>query len=78
MASTVSWVVMCDLFLKASPVCRNCGAVKIRIIRFYAHSCPRLYELNTIAYWILEKKAHSTRLRAQINQIAQVAIDLSV
>ena len=48
------------------------------IIRFYAHSCPRLYELNTIAYWILEKKAHSTRLRAQINQIAQVAIDLSV
>ena len=48
------------------------------IIRFYAHSCPRLYELNTIAYWILEKKAHSTRLRAQINQIAQVAIDLFV
>jgi len=48
------------------------------IIRFYSHSCPRLYELNTIAYWIMEKKAHSTRLRAQINQIAQVAIDLSV
>ncbi len=48
------------------------------IIRFYSHSCPRLYELNTIAYWIMEKKAHSTRLRAHINQIAQVAIDLSV
>lgn len=45
---------------------------------FYSHSCPRLYELNTIAYWIMEKRAHSPRLRAQINQIAQVAIDLSV
>ncbi len=48
------------------------------ILSFYSHSCPRLYELNTIAYWIMEKQAHSTRLRAQINQIAQVAIDLSV
>ncbi len=48
------------------------------ISRFYSHSCPRLYELNTVAYWIMEKKAHSPRLRAQINQIAQVAIDLSI
>jgi transcriptional regulator with XRE-family HTH domain/KaiC/GvpD/RAD55 family RecA-like ATPase len=48
------------------------------ILNFYSHSCPRLYELNTIAYWILEKTAHSPRLRAQINQIAQVAIDLAV
>jgi transcriptional regulator with XRE-family HTH domain/KaiC/GvpD/RAD55 family RecA-like ATPase len=48
------------------------------ILRFYTHSCPRLYDLNTIAYWILEKNAHSSRLRAQLNQIAQVAIDLSV
>lgn len=48
------------------------------IIRFYTHSCPRLYELNTIAYWILEKNAHSDRLKANINQTAQVAIDLAV
>lgn len=48
------------------------------VISFYSHSCPRLYELNTIAYWIMEKGAHSPRLRAQINQIAQVAIDLSI
>ena len=48
------------------------------LLKFYTHSCPRLYELNTVAYWIMEKKAHSPRLRAQINQIAQVAIDLSV
>ena len=48
------------------------------IINFYSHSCPRLYELNTVAYWILEKSAHSSRLKAQINQIAQVAIDLAI
>jgi transcriptional regulator with XRE-family HTH domain/KaiC/GvpD/RAD55 family RecA-like ATPase len=48
------------------------------IVDFYSHSCPRLYELNTIAYWIIEKRAHSQRLRARLNQIAQVAIELSV
>ena len=48
------------------------------LISFYSHSCPRLYELNTIAYWIIEKEAHSARLKAQINQIAQVAVDLSI
>jgi transcriptional regulator with XRE-family HTH domain len=48
------------------------------VLNFYSHSCPRLYELNTVAYWIMEKKAHSPRFRAQINQIAQVAIDLSI
>jgi transcriptional regulator with XRE-family HTH domain len=49
-----------------------------QILNFYSHSCPRLYELNTIAYWVMEKKAHSPRLRAQINQIAQVVIDLAI
>ncbi len=49
-----------------------------QIIRFYSYTCPRLYELNTIAYWVMEKDAHSAKLRAQINQIAQVVIDLSV
>ena len=49
-----------------------------QFLNFYSHSCPRLYELNTVAYWILEKSAHSSRLRAQINQIAQVAIDLAI
>ncbi len=47
-------------------------------LSFYSHSCPRLYELNTIAYWVMEKRAHSSRLRAQINQIAQVALEMSV
>jgi len=48
------------------------------VLNFYSRSCPRLYELNTIAYWIMEKNAHSSRFRAQINKIAQVAVDLSI
>ncbi len=47
-------------------------------LNFYAKTCPRLYELDTIAYWLIEKSAHSNRLKANINKIAQVAIDLSV
>jgi DNA-binding XRE family transcriptional regulator/quercetin dioxygenase-like cupin family protein/KaiC/GvpD/RAD55 family RecA-like ATPase len=48
------------------------------ILKFYSRSCPRLYELDTIAYWIIEKGAHSNRLKAHINQVAQVAIDLAI
>ncbi|WP_300456722.1 helix-turn-helix domain-containing protein [Desulfobacula sp.] len=48
------------------------------ILKFYSHTCPQLYELDTIAYWIIEKGAHSHKLKAHINQVAQVAIDLSI
>ncbi|MDA8403546.1 MAG: helix-turn-helix domain-containing protein, partial [Desulfobacteraceae bacterium] len=48
------------------------------ILKFYSRSCPKLYELDTIAYWIIEKGAHSTKLKSHINQIAQVVIDLSL
>lgn len=49
-----------------------------QVLKFYSRSCPRLYELDTIAYWVIEKGAHSSHLKAYINQIAQVAIDLSM
>ena len=49
-----------------------------QVIAFYTKTCPRLYELDTIAYWLIEKKAHSNRLKANINKTAQVAVDLSV
>ena len=48
------------------------------VIRFYSRACPRLYELNTIAYWLIERAAHTLRLKSSINQIAQVVVDLSV
>jgi transcriptional regulator with XRE-family HTH domain len=49
-----------------------------QVSKFYSHTCPRLYELDTIAYWIIETNAHSDKLKAHINQIAQVAIALSI
>lgn len=49
-----------------------------KVLHYYMHTCPRLYELNTVAYWVMEKHAHSSRFRAHINQIAQVAIELSI
>ncbi|MEE4243209.1 MAG: helix-turn-helix domain-containing protein [Desulfopila sp.] len=49
-----------------------------QVSNFYSRTCPRLYELDTIAYWLVEKNAHSSKLKANINAIAQVAIDLSV
>lgn len=49
-----------------------------KVITLFTRQCPRLFELDTIAYWILEKSAHSASFRAQINHITQVAIDLSV
>ncbi len=49
-----------------------------QILKFYSHACPRLYELNTIAYWIVEKEVHSQHFKAHLNKITQVAIDLSL
>ncbi len=49
-----------------------------QVLRFYSRACPRLYELETIAYWIIEREAHTSRLRANINKIAQVVMDLTL
>jgi transcriptional regulator with XRE-family HTH domain len=49
-----------------------------QVLRFYSRACPRLYELETIAYWIIERDAHTPRLRANINKIAQVVMDLTL
>ena len=44
--------------------------------KFFTYSCPRLYDLQTIAYWILEKEAHSPSFKANLRHITQVAIEL--
>ncbi len=49
-----------------------------KVLRFYTRTCPKLYELNTIAYWVLEHNAHSDRFRSGISQIAQVVMELSI
>jgi transcriptional regulator with XRE-family HTH domain len=38
--------------------------------------CPRLYDLDTVAYWILEKDAHSQKFKANLRHITQVVFDL--
>ncbi len=54
------------------------GGAEESLLSFYVRACPRLYELNTVAYWVIEKEAHSQRLKSQINQIAQVVLDLAI
>jgi Nif-specific regulatory protein len=47
-------------------------------LRFFGHICPRLYDLSTIAYWLLEKDAHSERFRAKIRHVTQVVVEIAV
>lgn len=44
--------------------------------KFFTHMCPRLYDLGTVAYWILEKDAHSQKFKANLRHITQVVFDL--
>ena len=45
--------------------------------RFFTYMCPRLYDLGTVAYWIVEKDAHSPRFKANLRHITQVVFDLA-
>jgi transcriptional regulator with XRE-family HTH domain len=45
--------------------------------RFFTYMCPRLYDLGTVAYWMLEKEAHTPRFKANLRHITQVVLDLS-
>ncbi len=44
--------------------------------RFFTYMCPRLFDLGTVAYWILEKDAHSQKFKANLRHITQVVFDL--
>ncbi len=48
-----------------------------RAYRFFTYACPRLYDLRTVAYWILEKEAHTASFRANLKHVTQVAVELS-
>jgi transcriptional regulator with PAS, ATPase and Fis domain len=49
-----------------------------RVVRFFGHICPRLYDLSTIAFWLLETEAHSEAFLAKVRHITQVVIELSL
>lgn len=44
--------------------------------KFFTYMCPRLYDIGTVAYWILEKEAHSHAFKANLRHITQVVLDL--
>ncbi len=48
------------------------------VLRFFGHLCPRLYDLSTIAYWLLEKDAHSERFVAKLRHITQIVLEVTV
>lgn len=45
--------------------------------RFFTYSCPRLYDLNTVAYWILERDAHTVSFKANLKHVTQVVLEVS-
>jgi DNA-binding NtrC family response regulator len=49
-----------------------------RVVRLFGHLCPRLYDLSTLAYWLIEKEAHSEAFLAKVRHITQVVIDISL
>ncbi|MBN2315906.1 MAG: hypothetical protein JXM79_18400 [Sedimentisphaerales bacterium] len=48
------------------------------VLRFFGHFCPRFFDINTVAYWLLEKEAHSERFLAKLRHITQVVVEIAV
>jgi transcriptional regulator with PAS, ATPase and Fis domain len=49
-----------------------------RIVRLFGHLCPRLYDLSTLAYWLVETEAHSETFLAKVRHITQVVMEISL
>jgi len=49
-----------------------------KVLSFFSYMCPRLYDLDTIAYWLLEREAHSEQFLASLRHITQVVVEATV
>jgi len=49
-----------------------------RVVRLFGHLCPRLYDLSTLAYWLVETDAHSEAFLAKVRHITQVVMEVSL
>jgi two-component system NtrC family response regulator len=49
-----------------------------RVVRLFGHLCPRLYDLSTLAYWLIETEAHSDAFLAKVRHITQVVMEVSL
>ncbi len=47
-----------------------------RALSFFLRSCPRLYDLRTVAYWLLERRAHAPSFLSRLRHVTQVVIHL--
>lgn len=45
-------------------------------LSLFLWACPKLYEERTVAYWTLERPAHTPAFLARLSQVTQVVIDL--
>jgi transcriptional regulator with XRE-family HTH domain len=43
----------------------------------FLRTCPRLFDLRTVAYWVLERPAHDLAFLSQLAHATQVALSLS-
>jgi transcriptional regulator with XRE-family HTH domain len=46
-------------------------------LALFLEHCPRLYELQTVAYWFLRKEAHDASFLARLQRTTQVVLDTS-
>ena len=46
-------------------------------LHFFTYTCPKLFELQVLAYWPLARDAHSKSFLANISHITQLVISLS-
>lgn len=47
-----------------------------RVRAFYTHTCPRLFDAQAIAVWVMNRAVHSGVFRANIGHVAQVVLRL--
>jgi len=46
------------------------------VLEFFSFTCPKLYDLNTLAYWICERESHTTPFLAGLTHTTQVVFSV--
>jgi transcriptional regulator with XRE-family HTH domain/KaiC/GvpD/RAD55 family RecA-like ATPase len=46
-------------------------------LSLFLRSCPRLYDLRTAAYWLLQRQAHDPPFLARLRHVTQVVLELT-
>ncbi|MBN2160802.1 MAG: helix-turn-helix transcriptional regulator [Spirochaetes bacterium] len=46
------------------------------VLDFFAFTCPKLYDLNALAYWVFHREAHSREFVAGIMHITQIVFSI--